>query len=430
MGTDHLTLPVDPTSRERLRTDNLRLDLVDTADPDAYAAWARAESRGFHSSVETDEAIEQRRSYVGGRRLTGVWDGTVAEPFAPVATSEAWPTEITVPGRRSVSAWAISGVTVAPTHRRHGLARALLEAELRTAHELGLPIAALTVSESTIYGRFGFGPAALARDLTIDTRRAAWTGPVSTGRVHFVSTDQLRDEGLALVERVRLATPGQMSYDGILWDRQLGLMVGDEDAKKLRLVRCDDSAGDLQGFAVFKLTENPADFTQYRLDLLHLVTATDDAYAALWRFVLEMDLVSEVVAHLRPVDEPVRWMVSDFRSVKVAELDHLWLRVLDVPAALQARTFAAPGRVVLEVTDPLGFAEGTWSLEVDESGAAAVSVTEDPPDVRMTAQELGAIYLGGVSPATLTAAGRLTGDATRLEAMFRSPVAAWLSIWF
>ncbi len=131
-------------------------------------------------------------------------------------------------------------------------------------------------------------------------------------------------------------------------------MVDDEDAKKQRFVRYDDEAGQMQGFASYKLTENPDDFTQHRLDLLHLVTATDDAYAALWRFVLEMDLVSEVRAHLRPVDEPVRWMVSDFRAVKVAELDHLWIRILDVPAALEARTYAAPGRLVLGVTDPFG----------------------------------------------------------------------------
>jgi predicted acetyltransferase len=329
-----------------------------------------------------------------------------------------------------VPSWAISGVTVAATHRRRGVARALLEAELRTAQAYGAPIATLTVSESPIYGRFGFAPAALARDLTIDTRRAKWTGPQPDGRVHFVPGQQLLEDGLALVERVRLETPGQIAYDGILWDRQLGLMLGDEDAKKQRFVRYDDAAGQLQGFASYKLTENPDDFTQHRLDLLHLVTATDDAYAALWRFVLEMDLVSEVRAHLRPVDEPVRWMVSDFRAVRVAELDHLWIRILDVPAALEARTYATPGRLVLGVTDPFGACDGSWALEVDPSGSATVTATDEPTDVSMTVEELAAIYLGGVSPLMLTAAGRMSGTAAELEAMFRSPVAPFLSIWF
>ena len=430
MGTDHLHLPVDSTSRERLAADGLRLELLDNSDKQAYAAWSRAESRGFHNGAETEEAIEQRRGYVAGRRTTGVFDDSVAVPEEPVATTEVWPADLTVPGGRSVPSWAISGVTVAPTHRRRGVARALLEAELRTAQAYGAPIATLTVSESTIYGRFGFAPAALARDLTIDTRRARWTGPEPDGRVHFVSGRQLLEDGLALVERVRLATPGQIAYDGILWDRQLGLMLGDEDAKKQRFVRYDDATGQLQGFASYKLTENPDDFTQHRLDLLHLVTATDDAYAALWRFVLEMDLVSEVKAHLRPVDEPVRWMVSDFRSVKVAELDHLWIRILDIPAALQARTYAAPGRLVLGVTDPFGACDGSWALEVDPSGNATVTATDEPSDVSMTVEELAAVYLGGISPLMLAAAGRMNGKAAELDAMFRSPIAPFLSIWF
>ncbi len=430
MGHDHLDLPIDPTSRERLAADGLRLELLDNSDKQAYAAWSRAESRGFHSDMQTEEAIEQRRGYVAARRTTGVWDDSLPVPDEPVATTEVWPADLTVPGARSVPSWAISGVTVAPTHRRRGVARALLEAELRTAQAYGAPIATLTVSESTIYGRFGFGPAALARDLTIDTRRATWTGPRPDGRVHFVTGRQLLEDGLALVERVRLETPGQIAYDGILWDRQLGLMIGDEDAKKQRFVRYDDTTGQMQGFASYKLTENPDDFTQHRLDLLHLVTATDDAYAALWRFVLEMDLVSEVKAHLRPVDEPVRWMVSDFRAVSVAELDHLWIRILDVPAALEARSYAAPGRLVLSVSDPFGACDGSWALEVDTTGQATVTPTDEPADVSMTVEELAAIYLGGVSPLMLAASGRMSGSVAQLEVMFRSPVAPFLSIWF
>jgi len=430
MGNDHLDLPIDPTSRERLAADGLRLELLDVSDKQAFAAWTRAEARGFHGPQQTDAAIEQRHGYSIDRRITGVYDDSLPVPEEPVATTKVWPADLTVPGHRAVRSWAISDVTVAPTHRRRGVARALIEAELRTAQAHGAPIATLTVSESTIYGHFGFGPAALARDLTIDARRASWTGPRPAGRVHFVNADQLLEPGLALVERVRLATPGEIAYDGILWDRQLGMMVDDEVAKKQRHVRYDDENGQMQGWASYTLTENPDDFTQHRLDLLHLVTATDDAYAALWRFALEMDLVSEVKAHLRPLDEPVRWMVSDLRAVKVAELDHLWIRILDVPAALEARTYAAPGRLVLGVTDPFGAGEGSWALAVDEAGTATVSPTEEPAHVSMTIEDLAVIYLGGTSPRVLQSAGRVHGDAGTLDAMFRSPVAPFLSIWF
>jgi predicted acetyltransferase len=289
----------------------------------------------------------------------------------------------------------------------------------------------LTVSESTIYGRYGFAPSALVRDLTIDTRRASWTGPAALGRVQFVTREQLLVDGHALVERMRLATPGQIEYGGVLWDRQLGLMVGDEKATSLRFVRYDDVDGVHQGFAIFRLEENEENFSHHELQLLYLVSASDDAYAGLWRFLLEYDLVSKVTAYLRPVDEPLRWMVADYRAIRSSEDDHLWTRILDVKAALEARRFAASGRLVIAVTDPLGFAEGTWAIDADETGLATVSLAPgEQPQATMSANELAALYLGGVSAATLARAGRLTGDAATVDDLFRSAVAPWLSIWF
>jgi predicted acetyltransferase len=424
-------LPLDAIARDQLAADGLRLGRADVHDRDAFAAWFRAESRGFMSPALSDERIGQRHGYLNPTDLlSGVWDSTAADPASPVATIESWVADLTIPGGTSVPAWAISGVTVAPTHRRRGIARALLEMELRDAARAGVPLAMLTVSESTIYGRFGFAPAALARDLVIDTRRASWTGPDAPGRVHFVTADQIQVVGYEIVERVRLATPGQMHYSGVLWDRQLGLMVGDDNAKNLRFVRYDDIDGDSQGFAVYSVREDEADFSQHTLALHALVTASAGAYAGLWRFLLEMDLVSTVKAHLRPVDEPLRWMISDFRAVQVTEIDHLWTRVLDAPAALRARTYASPGRLVIGVDDGLGFAAGTWTLDVDETGRATVTPTDRAPDVVVSVAALSALHLGGASAHALAAAGMVHGDFGRLDATFHSPIAPYLSIWF
>lgn len=423
-------LPIDETSRASLAADGLTFGLVDATDHATYDAWFRAETRGFLGQRPSPGLIEQRRTYLRDERLVGVWDASAAEPETPVATAISWLADLTLPGRTSLAAWAISGVTVAATHRRRGIARALLEAELRTAVGLGLPFAILTVSESTIYGRFGFGPAAMARNLTIDTRRARWIGPEPTGRVHFVSVEQVQVDGLAIVERVRLETPGQVSYGGILWDRQLGLTVDDTNAVKLRYVRYDDADGAPQGFAVYSVIEDDRDFVHHEVKVHTLVAATTDAYAGLWRFILEMDLVSTVTAHLRPVDEPLRWMISDFRAVHTDDVDHLWTRVLDVAAALGARTYAAPGRLVLHIRDPLEFAAGTWALDVDPLGTGTVVPTTEPADVTMTVNALGSLLLGGVPARTLAAAGQLSGDAPRLDHMFRSPVEPFLSIWF
>lgn len=431
MNPDRPNPPVDVTAREQLAANGLRLDRLDTSDRAAFAAWFRAESRGFMSPALPDNRIDQRHGYVApADLLTGVWDSTAADPASPVGTIESWVADLTLPGGTSVPAWAISGVTVAPTHRRRGIARALLEMELRDAVRAGVPIAMLTVSESTIYGRFGFAPAALARDLVIDTRRAVWTGPEAPGRVHFVTAEQIQAEGYEVVERVRLATPGQMHYSGVLWDRQLGLMIGDDNAKNLRFVRYDDADGRPQGFAVYSVTEDQNDFTSHTLALHTLVSATPDAYAGLWRFLLEMDLVSTVKAHLRPVDEPLRWMIADFRAVRATEFDHLWTRLLDVPAALSARTYASPDRLVIGVDDSLGFAAGTWTLDVEETGIATVTPTDRAPDVVADVAALSALHLGGASARALAVAGLVHGDAARLDTMFHSPVAPYLSIWF
>lgn len=430
MTEKHLTIPVDDASKERLATDGLRFDLLDNSDRAAFGPWSRVITRSFLEPALLDDHIDKLHGYYREMRLTGVWDETAAVPEMPVATFRTWPADLTVPGRRSVPAWAISSVAVAGTHRRRGIARTMMQSELRTASELGIPVAMLTVSESTIYGNFGFGPAALARDLTVDTRRAGWIGPDVTGRVQFVTQKQLLVDGHPIVERMRLETPGQIEYSGIFWDRLLGVLDDDKSARALRFVRYDDADGAPQGFAIFTHSGGDGDFTAHQLKVHYLVTATDDAYAGIWRFLLETDLVSKVSADLRPLDEPLRWMLGDFRAVHISDVDHLWIRILDVKQTLESRTYATAGRIVIAVSDPLGYAEGSWALDVATDGRAFVSKVEEPADATMSVNELGSIYLGGVPAVTLAAAGRLTGDAARLDAMFASPVAPWCSIWF
>ena len=169
-----------------------------------------------------------------------------------------------------------------------------------------------------------------------------------------------------------------------------------------------------------------------------LLTETPDAYAALWRFLLEQPLVGEVVAELRSVDEPLRWMWSDWRAIKVTTTDHLWLRVLDVQRSFEDRDYVTSGSLGFDVSDALGFAAGRWLLEVDPSGDVEVDrVDEFPDDVPALALDvapLSALYLGGVAATTLTDAGRVIeltpAAATAADTLLRSPRAPWLSVWF
>jgi len=430
----YLTAPVDPASAAALASRGLRLDLVDTADPVAFTAWLRADHRGFHAAEAGDEIIAASLAGYAYRRTTGVWDESARDTASPVATVNSWPAHMTVPGERQVEAWAISSVTVAPTHRRKGIARALLEAELRTAAGLGMPLATLTVSESTIYGRFGFAPAAFANELTIDTHRASWTGPSSKGRVHFVGMPEFRAELPILHERVRATGVGQLDAWGLRWDDLTGIVTDDKDrAKNLRAIRYDDAEGSLRGLALYRVSGGEPDFAAHTLTLEYLASETDDAYAALWRYLLEVDLVSTIKAYDRPVDEPVVWQVADMRAVKQAPYDHLWTRILDVPAALTARGYAAQLSTVIDVTDDLGFTPGRFAVTIVD-GSATVERTDAAATLALSINELSALYLGGVSASALVAAGRIDerehGAAAALDLAFRSARAPWLSFWF
>ena len=438
--TEYLSLPIDDESAERMRAGGLRLGLVDTGDADAFGQWLEADARGFHQSRLSPELLAAQLRGLTDRRTSAVYDDSAADPTSPVSTVSSWPAQLTLPGGSDSSAWAISAVTVASTHRRRGIASAMLTAELRTAQRLGIAVAILTVSEATIYGRFGFAPAVSAADWKIDTRKAKWAGPAASGRIHMVPLEQARDDGRAIVERTRLNGPGEIDVRGHLWDRLFGLAGDPDRTKTLRAVRYDDADGVPQGFAIYSFTQPNPDFSAQTLNVEYLATATDDAYAGLWRYLLESDLVSTVTAPLRRVDEPMLWQLTDFRSAKKDdEQDHLWTRILDVTSALEARRYRAPGRIALEVSDPLGFAGGRFLLDVAVDGTAVVSpLAGAAPDgaasIALGVAELGALYLGGVSAVVLERAGRIAelrpGSADAVDGAFRSAVAPWLSIWF
>lgn len=484
---DYAKLAIDEESRARLAERGLVLELIDTNDGPAFRHWLEVEARGFHESRQSPEKLAEVASALASRRTTAVFDmrtvtrastraqvavdtavdtagitqgnsraaiDTASAPIRDiVATVNSWPVDLTVPGSRPVEAWAISGVTVAATHRRRGIARALLESELRTAHRLGIGLAALTVSEATIYGRFGFAPAARSVDLAIDTRRAKWIVRDAPGRLHFVSAEELLADADAIFDRVRVTTPGSVTTWPGFHEQMFQSTPGTADrGKKYRFVRYDDQDAKPQGYAAFQLSHDADEFDAGVLTVEQLVAATPQAYAALWRFMVDMDLVATVKAPLRSVDEPLFWQVADMRGVRSSAVrDHLWIRILDVESALSARLYSAPAHIVLDITDDLGFGSGIFDLHVNESGAAkvtrrtAVADAEAETNVDVVGMHadahlalpiaaLGAIYLGGIRATTLAAAGvvseLLPGSAATVDRAFASASTPWLSIWF
>lgn len=430
LGTEPpVTLPVDETSRARLAARGLRLSTVDHSDVAAVEKWLRVEYRGFLSPHPSQELLDGARAYQDDRRMTGVYDDALGDA-GPVATSAAWVGDLTVPGGTTLPSWLISGVTVSPTHRRHGIATAMLEAELRTAASLDLPLAILTVSESTIYHRFGFGPATVLTGWEIDTKRIRWRGRDVTGRIAYADPAEFRATGRAVLDRIRRARIGEIAKTPVLADRLIGPLPGDPKKDDYRLVRFDDGNGECQGFLSYSLTGDDADFAMHTLEVRHLAAATDDAYLALWRFALEHDLVGLVKTFTAGDDEPLPLLVSDFRRARQTwREDHLWARILDVPRALASRSYERDGSIVFGIDDPLGFASGSWRLTVTD-GAGAVERTADAPDVSLAVTALGSLYLGGMSARHLALRGEVTGDAGRLDALFRTSAPPHFGSWF
>lgn len=445
---DFAVYPLDPASLAQLAAAGLRYALVDTADATAFAAWMQADDRGFLQATRSAEKLAPSLGGLAYRRTTGVYDDRLAEqPEWPVATVNSWPAELTLPGSSienpcTIRSWAISSVSVAPTHRRRGIARNLLEGELRTAAALGVSLAILTVSESTIYGRFGFAPAAFAAEWTIDTRRATWVGPETSTPVEFVTVERYRAELGLLHERVRLLSPGEIDAWPLRWDQLVGATdPDDERTKSLRALRVRDADGVTRGLALYRWSGGELDFTQHTATVERLDAETPEAESALWRFLLELDLTITLRAGLRRVDEPLRWQISDFRAATVETWEHQYLRVLDVAAVFESRGYVCGGELVFEVTDPLGFAEGIWRLAVepgDVPGRARVerldAVPESGPALALSVNELSAIALGGVPLTTLLAAGRVTelrpGSAAAADSLLRAERAPWLSFWY
>lgn len=426
--------PLDGAMTAALAPGGLTVARVDDAARAEVDAWLGAVSRGFLGDEPNDKRRESFFALGAHRRKLGVLDASGPQPDLPVATFASWVTELTVPGG-VLPACAISSVTVAPTHRRRGILRSVMAGELRTAARQGIAVAVLTVSESTIYGRFGFAPAAAAAQWELDARRARWFGPDAPGRIDFVTREQGRALAETLHEGIRRTSPGEIAMPGGHLDRYLGTRPDAEKPEHVRAVQYRSAAGDVEGLAVYRVTENHDDFTASTLDVSLLLAATDEAYAGLWRFLLSMDLIGTIRVSELAVDEPLWWMIADQRAATITVRDHQYVRVLDVPAALAARTYDVADTIAIDVADPLGIAGGTFVLTTDSDGAGAVDVVDDAPVgiplVRLGIAELSALLLGGVSAVTLARAGRLeAGDPSRLARLFSTAAAPRLSFWY
>jgi predicted acetyltransferase len=400
---------------------------IDDAATDAWLASCRL---GFHESTDTPEgaAGDARRAVADARVLTGVHPreprpGSLDDEQWPVATFESFTKTLHVGGGTLLAAHLISGVTVQPTHRRRGILRRMMTDDLARAAEAGLAVAALTASEASIYRRFGFGTATRERTVTIDRRRPVRLLAPTTGVVELVAVSGLEPVAREVFAGFHARTPGSIDRHAGSWNGRLGLATGDDQKpdRTLRAAVHRASSGQVDGYVTYRVTEKAGETV---LEVVDLVTSADEAYLALWELLLAVDLVTSITWAAAPLDDPLVHAVDDARAISAThEQDHVWLRLLDVPAAFAARPWAADGEVTVAVADDLGHTAGTWRLAGDGGAGTAERVADDRADLELDVAALGSLWLGGVDPVTLAAAGLVrehrAGAVQTLRAMLR-----------
>lgn len=302
---------------------------------------------------------------------------------------------------------AVSGVGVHPTHRRRGLLRQLMDEMFADARRRGEAVAGLKASEGSIYGRFGFGLATNVAAWSVDPARSAYLVPPDPVEIRLVTPEEAGKALPAMHARFCRRRAGEVSREEPYWNE---LVADRPDRRGGDTALFCAVAGDDQGYAVYRAHDvSQGVFYASQIKVSEVYAAGDEVEAALWRFLFDIDLVREVVAHRRPVDEPLRWRLADPRQLRTTAVeDLLWIRVLDVPAALTARGYAAAGRLVFEIVDGDDAVRGSWVLEAGPDGATCRRAGETGrSQLAFGVAALGSLYLGGVTASALAAAGRI-----------------------
>jgi predicted acetyltransferase len=323
-----------------------------------------------------------------------------------VATAGAYSFELSMPGGRPAGCAGVTLVSVRADHRRRGVLRAMMDRLFEDAIGRGEPFAALWASENPIYGRFGFGPAVPSLHLEIDRAHARFRVPAPVGEVELVDAATAAVRFPAVFERVRRRRPVLAARDERWWQRELDDPADRRDgAGEKRYALLGD-----RGYAIHRLRSDwsgggvPAG----TVEVQDLLAADPEAWASLWRFVVDTDLSHRTVAGRRPVDDPLPYLLDDAARARPSADWPLYVRLVDVPAALGARAYPVDGTLTFEVHDDvLPTNAGRWRLAVVD-GRATCEPTSTAPQLELDVEELATVALGGVRTSTLATAGRLT----------------------
>src|SRR5574340_212415 len=392
---------------------------------DEVAAFAKAVGDAFGGEDETPEEIASWQARLGDRFFVA------AEGASIVGGAADFPFRLSVPGGE-VAAAGVTGVGVLPTHRRQGILTRLMRLELDAIAARGEPVAILWASEGGIYQRFGYGLAVLNGSFELPRARSAFRLPLEPrGRVRLIERAEAERRLPPLFERWRRTIPGAWARSAAWWKAIL-----DDPEHRRRgdgpkfFALHEDVRGRPDAYAIYRIHPDwGASGPKNTLRVLEPIALGAAATRELWRYLCDVDLVGTIAGRFGPVDHPLLHLLAEPAALGLTISDGLWLRLVDVVTALEARGYGSAERNVLEVAD--AFRPGqAGRYAIDATGdRPAVTRTRGRADLALEAADLAAIYLGGIGPVQLAAVGRVTertpGAIGRAGRMFRSQIPLW-----
>jgi predicted acetyltransferase len=429
----HIDAPLPDGYRFRQLTTNDHRAVLD------LDLWAFPSSGSIDDAALSPSPLTWERAV--GIEAAGSDDGTLAGHHASYPFAR-----FPVPGGELPTA-GLTWVGVHPQHRRRGLLTAMVDLHLARCRERGEPLSALFAAEYPIYGRFGYGRA--ASDVRVTVRRGAALRDVPgaaehTARIEHASRErhgELVDSvhraagaapgGLTGVNRPGWATRESEALQAAYWQDNPAFRHGME-SRRIAIVERD---GEPRGYATFRRKLDwKATGTEGTVRVAEAVAIDAAAARALWGVLLDLDLMTETAPSMLAPDDALLHLLVDPRAAGAQLVDNVWVRVVDVPAALAGRQYAADVDVVLGVADAhVPDNAGAWRLRASAFGEASCERTDATPDLELDVRELGAAYLGGVSLASLATAGlvaeRTPGALARASVAFGwpvPPVCSWI----
>jgi len=377
------------------------------ATEDEAEAFGRASALAFGAPFDAERFSRSQPLVDLGRTLAAFDPGAGPLHDGIVATAHSHAFEVSVPGAESHAA-GVANVTVRPTHRRRGLLTALMRRQLDDTHRRGEPLACLWASEAPIYRRFGYGLATRGLRWQLERPGTSFTPGLDAGALEarLMAPADARSALADLHERTRATTPAMVKRTQGWWDRILHNAKGDTLAVVVEGAGRPEAAG-LYSIAPSWASAGPAN----TLSANEVYAVTPQAYAAVWRYLLDVDLVGRVTTFHRPLDEPLQWLLANPRALQPALVEGLWARLVDVGAALGGRRYWAEAHLVLDVTDRFcPWNEGRWRLDAGIDGASCERAGSADPDLHLDVADLGASYMGLAVFGSLQRAGLVDED--------------------